>query len=224
MPEPSPRPARRSPYALRLIRARWRLFTGAAVAVLCVVVLPADWRLATRLLGGWDLGIAIFLLLTWRLFATAGVDDIRRHARSEDEGRIVIPLLTAAAALASLGAIVSELGTPAARGPWSLTMLMLTTVLSWTLIHTIFAVHYAHEFYDAKGGSGLAFPATKDPDYWDFVYFSLVIGMTAQVSDVEITSPSIRRTVAAHGVVSFFFNAALLALAVNIAANAMANP
>ncbi|PYO52743.1 MAG: DUF1345 domain-containing protein, partial [Candidatus Rokuibacteriota bacterium] len=80
----------------------------------------------------------------------------------------------------------------------------------------------AHEFYDESAGRGMAFPGgDKEPDYWDFVYFSFVIGMTSQVSDVGVTSKQIRRTVAAHGVVSFVFNAALLALTVNIAASAI---
>jgi uncharacterized membrane protein len=95
-------------------------------------------------------------------------------------------------------------------------------LLSWALIHTIFALHYAHEFYDEIAGGGLAFPGDdKEPDYWDFVYFSFVIGMTSQVSDVGITSKQIRRTAAAHGVVAFFFNAALLALTINLAASAI---
>jgi len=86
----------------------------------------------------------------------------------------------------------------------------------------MFALHYAHEFYDESDGRGLTFPGREDePDYWDFVYFALVVGMTSQVSDVGVTSKVIRRTVAAHGVVSFFFNVALLALTVNIAASAI---
>jgi uncharacterized membrane protein len=92
----------------------------------------------------------------------------------------------------------------------------------------IYAVHYAHLFYDPaerKGAGkvlgGLEFPDTKEPDYWDFVYFSFVVGMTSQVSDVAVTSKAIRQTVAAHGIVSFVFNVALLALTVNIAASAI---
>src|SRR5262249_43962893 len=99
----------------------------------------------------------------------------------------------------------------------------LTIMLSWAFTHTIFAVHYAHEYYDenAGKGGGLTFPGTEEPDYWDFVYFSFVIGMTSQVSDVCISSPRIRRTVTAHGIVSFVFNVALLARRVNIAASAI---
>jgi len=130
-----------------------------------------------------------------------------------------------AAALASLGAIFAELGTSTpgeSRPPSHLVLATLTILLSWAFIHTIFALHYAHEFYDEAAGQGMTFPGgDPNPDYWDFVYFSFVIGMTSQVSDVAITSKVIRRTVAAHGVVSFLFNAALLALTVNIAAGAI---
>jgi uncharacterized membrane protein len=100
---------------------------------------------------------------------------------------------------------------------------MLTIALSWAFTHTIFALHYAHEFYSENDGppGGLQFPGSEDPDYWDFVYFSFVIGMTSQVSDVAIRSKPIRRIVAAHGVISFVFNVALLSLTVNIAAGAI---
>jgi uncharacterized membrane protein len=123
-----------------------------------------------------------------------------------------------------VGAIFAELGSPGVRNrPTHFTLVMVTIVLSWAFIHTMFALHYAYEFYDdAPGGGGMAFPGgEKEPDYWDFVYFSFVIGMTAQVSDVGITSKQIRRTVTAHGIVSFLFNAALLALSVNLAAGAI---
>jgi uncharacterized membrane protein len=160
------------------------------------------------------------------MMARADVQQIRRRAADQDEGAIVILTLTVAAALASLLAIVALLGTSAAgpspRRSGELILATITIVLSWALIHTIFALHYAHEFYDASGIGGMAFPGgEKEPDYWDFAYFSLVVGMTSQVSDVGVTSKVIRRTVAAHGVVSFFFNAALLALTVNIAASAI---
>jgi uncharacterized membrane protein len=94
-------------------------------------------------------------------------------------------------------------------------------LLSWTLIHAIFAFHYARVYYSTPGplGAGLEFPADDRPDYWDFVYFSFVIGMTFQVSDVQVTSKVLRRFVVAHGFVSFFFNVAILALTVNLSAN-----
>jgi uncharacterized membrane protein len=91
-------------------------------------------------------------------------------------------------------------------------------------VHTTFALHYAHEFYRGAKPGGLQFPSgdrQENADYWDFVYFSFVIGMTAQVSDVGITDRIIRRTVTAHGIISFVFNTALVALMVNIAASAI---
>lgn len=108
----------------------------------------------------------------------------------------------------------------AARQPDQLILVILTIFLSWAFTHKIFAAHYAHDFYsDGDNEGGLVFPGGEEPDYWDFVYFAFVIGMTSQLSDVAIASRSIRRAAAVHGIVSFVFNAALLALTVNIAAS-----
>jgi uncharacterized membrane protein len=198
------------------------------VGVAAIVVLAAlsNWRPVMRGLVGWDIGIGLYVILAFEMMARSNVHEIRRRAATQDEGAIVILVLTVATALASLLAIVALLGTStpgeARQRSTELILATITIVLSWAFIHTMFALHYAHEFYDQSGAPGLAFPGGEDkPDYWDFVYFSLVIGMTAQVSDVGITTKEIRRTVAAHGVVSFFFNAALLALTVNIAASAI---
>src|SRR6266850_982934 len=193
---------RRSPTLVRIGRARPRLFTcgliGAVVTALVAFV--TAWRPSTRMLTGWDVGVALYLALVFRMMMHAKIHAIRQRAAEQDEGRSIILVLTMAAALASLA----------------------TILLSWALIHTTFALHYAHEFYDETDSGGLAFPGDdREPDYWDFVYFSFVIGMTSQVSDVTISSKQIRRTVTAHGVVSFVFNAALLALTVNLAASAL---
>jgi uncharacterized membrane protein len=211
--------------ALRIVRGRPRLFVAAALGLAAVAVLPANWRLATRALVGWDIGAGIYLALAFRLMMDSDVNRIRRRAALQDEGRIVVLVLVVAAALASLGAILAELAGAqgASRQPVHLTLAAITILLSWGFTHTIFALHYAHEYYDenAHKGGGLKFPGDAPPDYWDFVYFSFVIGMTSQVSDVAVTSSAIRRTVAGHGVASFIFNATLLALMVNIAASAL---
>jgi len=214
------------PRLLRIVHARPRLFISGAVAVVVMAVLAvaAPWRLPTRLLVGWDIGIALYLVLAFHMMVTSTIDRIRRRAAEQDEGQAVILILTVAAAMASLAAIFALLSTSARseRPVLPVVLATVTILLSWALIHTIFALHYAHEFYDETAGGGLAFPGDeKEPDYWDFVYFSFVIGMTSQVSDVGITSRQIRRTAAAHGVISFFFNAALLALTINLAASAI---
>lgn len=211
---------------LRAVRSRPRLFSSGAVGIVVVAVAAlTNWRLATRLLVGWDVAVALYLALTFHLIARADVHRIRRRAAQQDEGRFAILILTVASALASLGAIFAELGASArgagAHHPFPLVLATVTIVLSWAFIHVMFALHYAHEFYEGTRG-GMDFPGgDREPDYWDFVYFSFVIGMTSQVSDVTVNSKQIRRTVAAHGVVSFMFNAALLALTVNIAASAI---
>ena len=208
--------------ALRIVRARPRLFLAAGLGLAAMTVLPADWRVATRSLTAWDIALGLYLVLAFRLMAKSDVTRIRRRAALQDEGRITILVLVAASALASLGAILAELSGAqgASRQPSHLALAAVTILLSWAFTHTIFAVHYAHEYYDenAGKGGGLKFPGDAPPDYWDFMYFSFVVGMTSQVSDVAVTSTPIRRTVAAHGVVSFIFNVTLLALTVNIAA------
>ena len=216
--------ARRLPRIVRIVRARPRLFLCAALALFIIMLLPGDWRWSTRFLVGWDIGAAVYLAFSFAAMADCDTAHIRRRSALMDEGRIAILVFTASAALATLAAIIIELGDKGAtHDPWHLALAGVTLALSWASTHTIFALHYAHEFYAENRyvDGGLAFPGKDKPDYWDFMYFSLVIGMTSQVSDVAVTAKAIRRTVMAHGVVSFFFNATLVALVVNIAASAL---
>jgi uncharacterized membrane protein len=214
------------PMPLGFISVRWRLFLSACVGLLTIMLVPGDLRYVTRMLIGWDIGVGLYILLCAWMFSHCGSSHIRRQSSLQDVGRFAIPVFTVGAALASLAAILIELRTAtgsATREPLTLALAFLTILFSWTFIHTIFTIHYAHEFYSERHGQGggLKFPGGQKPNYWDFVYFSFVIGMTAQVSDVMVSSSKIRQTVAAHGFVSFVFNVALLALTVNIAASAM---
>ena len=211
---------------LRIARGHPRLLLSIAVGLIVIPALPGEWRVATRLLVGWDVGVGLYLLAAYEMIWHSDLAKMHRRAALYDEGAAVLLALTVGAALASLGAILAELSVSHAgsgRSPSQLALATATIALSWAFIHTIFALHYAHECYGERAGaaSGLTFPGGEEPDYWDFVYFSLVIGMTSQVSDVAVTSKRIRRTVMAHGAVSFLFNAALLALSVNIAASAI---
>jgi uncharacterized membrane protein len=208
------------PRPLRFLRARIRLMASLAVGIAVLLLLPPDWRWSRRFLIAWDVTVALYLaaaaVTVWR----TGTASIRRHAIEQDDGRFVILIGTAVAALASLAAILSEIGASDKTAP-HLVLAVVTIVLSWLFVHTSFALHYAHDYYYKAKAEGLDFPGDDKPDYWDFIYFSFVIGMTFQVSDVQITSRSIRRTATAHGVVSFIFNTALVALMVNIAASAI---
>jgi uncharacterized membrane protein len=206
---------------MRFFRSRMRLWVSIAAGIITLLALPADWRLPSRVLIAWDVIAALYLILAYTMVWKTKPSIIRRHALIQDDGRFVILIFTAAAALASLGAIMAEFGA-AGRTPLQIAFAITTVVLSWVMVHTIFALHYAHEYYrKQEAGSGLSFPGDDKPDYWDFAYFAFVIGMTAQTSDVAITDRTIRRTAVAHGIVSFIFNTALLALMVNIAASAI---
>ena len=214
---------RNLPMPVRVVYGRPRTFIAMALGVIVFFLLPDTQRLATRLIIGWDFFAALYLVLAYITMLRCDVGHIRRSAALQDDGRFLILLVTAFGALASLGAIVFDLG--ASKGNKAgLILATVTIALSWVLVHTVFALHYAHDFYRGKKPGGLQFPsgdAHAEADYWDFVYFSFVIGMTAQVSDVGITGKVIRRTATVHGIISFVFNTALLALMVNIAASAI---
>ena len=208
--------------------SRPRLFSSAAIGLACAAVLylATTWRPPTRLLVAWDVGVAMYLALVFVMMIRSSVRDIRVRASQEDAGQLTILVLTVAAGVASLGAILVHLTrTSGPRSAAQIGLVVATILLSWAFIHVMFALHYAHEFYGEDEGpaGGLAFPNRDDaPDYWDFVYVAFTIGMTAEVSDVSITSKEIRRTVMAHGIVSFLFNVALLALTINLASGILA--
>jgi uncharacterized membrane protein len=208
---------------VRLIYGRPRTFFAIAVGILAYALLPPSLRQVTRALLGWDICIAVYLLLVFIMVVRSGLAHIKRNAALQDDGRFVILMVAALGAFASIAAIVLELGA-SHHSASAMALATVTIALSWAAVHTIFALHYAHEFYRGAKPGGLQFPSGdthENADYWDFVYFSFVIGMTAQVSDVGITDKTIRRTATAHGIVSFIYNTALVALMVNIAASAI---
>jgi uncharacterized membrane protein len=214
---------RKLPKPVRVVYARPRTFISIAIGIVAFFVLPGSLRLVTRLLISWDIFVALYLVLAYAMMFRSGLAHIRRNAALQDDGRFLILLVTAVGAFASIAAIVFELGGSQRNAP-QLALATVTILLSWAVIHTTFALHYAHDYYRGATPGGLQFPSGDQhdhADYWDFVYFSFVIGMTAQVSDVGITDKTVRRTTTAHGIISFFFNTALLALMVNIAASAI---
>jgi uncharacterized membrane protein len=215
------------PLPIRFVRLHAKLVIGALVGLIVVAMAPFTlWT--TRMLAGWDIGVALYLALIQITMARCDIDRIRLRAAEQDESAFAILLLTMLATFASLVAIVFALGgskqAPHENAAVLILLTIATIVLSWFFVHTIFALHYAHEYYgERRDGAigGLNFPDDQKPDYWDFFYFSLVIGMTSQVSDVAITSKTIRRVATMHGVLSFFFNVTVLALTVNTMSNAI---
>ena len=210
----------------RFLQARWRFVFAVAVGTVLGLLLPDGYYLTSRFLIGFDAGVALYLLLVIVMITRSDPDRVRRESPLQDDGRIAIPILTVAAGMMSLGAIVLWLRTEShseAIQPGLLALLFATTLLSWLFIHTMFALHYAHEYYaEHRGaGGGMRFPGGGEPGYSDFVYFAFVIGTSTAVSDVAVTSRIIRQTVTAHGLVAFVFNVTMIALTVSIAGDAI---
>jgi uncharacterized membrane protein len=207
----------------RFWRLHIRLFVSASFGLaVTLILLATSWRRPTCILVGWDGGVALYLTLIFWIMARSSIERIRQRACVEDEGAMVLLMLTTASAVASLAAVMSELGH--APSAYQVALGAVTILLSWTFMHVIFALHYAHEYYGEGGDArigGLEFPGNEEPDYWDFLYYSLVVAMTAQVSDVQISSKTLRRLTAVHGVIAFFFNVIVLALTVNIVSTMM---
>ncbi len=209
------------------VTGRPRLFFGAAVGVLAAIVFPHAWSPLTRAILAWDLGCVVFLVLVANLFTRER--DMARDAAAQEEGEWTIFFLTVAGTIASFAAILGEFTVskdlPASTRDLHTGLVALTLLVSWLMTHTIFALRYAHEYYGvsarstAKIDGGLEFPGDQEPDYWDFFYFALVLGMTFQVSDVQITSRKLRRLATMHGMLGFLFNTVILALSVNIGAS-----
>jgi uncharacterized membrane protein len=216
---------RKLPKPVRVVYARPRTFVAIALGVVAFFLLPPSTRLVTRLLIGWDTFATLYLGLVYFMMLCSEHRRIKRDAVLQDDGRFLILLVTALGAFASIAAIVLELGGTHHAVP-QLATATATIALSWAVVHTAFALHYAHDYYRSAKPGGLQFPSGEKQDhadYWDFVYFSFVIGMTAQVSDVGITDKTIRRTATVHGIISFVYNTALVALMVNIAASAISS-
>lgn len=207
----------------RPLRLHAVLLFALGTAVLVGLATPGDWRWPTRVATGWDVGVAVFLgLSVLRLIRARAPDDIRRRAAALDQAGAAVLPLAVLAAVASVVIVVGEAATAARAEAASNAALTLTTVaLSWAFIHLIFAQHYAHEFYtprpDVGDTGGLLFPGEDAPDYWDFVHFSLIIGVACQTADVQIASRALRRLSTLHSALAFVFNTVILALAVNSA-------
>jgi uncharacterized membrane protein len=208
---------------LHSLRLRSRLYGSLFAGAALFVVLPAPWRLSTRLLMAWDFGVTLYLGLAAWMMTRANIQAMKERADQEDDGAAAILALTVGAALASLAAIGAELhGIRRAAEEGEVLRLSLagfTILCSWFFLHVVFAIHYAHEFYaDAGSRPALVFPNESNPDYIDFLYFSFTVGAAAQTSDVSVDSRRMRRIVLTHTVLSFLFNTTVLALAVNVGA------
>ena len=210
---------------VKTVQAQPRLVIAVLLGGLLWFFLPDSWRHGTRLLSAWDFATGLYLLMALGMMARSDIDQIRYRAALQDEGEIVILALTTLTALVSLAGIMAVLSAAKAlhgHREWQhIGLAGMTVLLSWTFLHTMFAVRYAHEYYagsEDEPAQGLEFPGHEPPDYWDFMYYSFVIGTACATADVNITSKNMRRLTTLHCIVAFFFNTTILALTVNIGA------
>src|SRR5436190_9303129 len=206
--------------------AQHRIILGSAAGAVVFFFLRHS-PLSTDIIAAWDTFAFCVLVAAWLTILITPQRMLRARAQEEDFGRTVIFVFVVVAACASLFA-VGFLVSVGSGQAGHLVLGLATVVLSWSLIQTVFGLHYAHAFYgdsdDAgvqKHAGGLIFPGDRPPDYFDFAYFSFVVGMTCQVSDVQITSRSMRRLTLAQSILSFGFNTIVLALVLNIAVSGL---
>jgi uncharacterized membrane protein len=203
-----------------------RLFIAVAVAGVAWLVLPAGMAGRTRFITAWDIGVLGFLLLALHLFLTHDPKQMPALAEAQEDGQWTIFWISFFVSVVSFFALTTEFADIKEMTGQQRTIrigfVAATLLFSWLLTHVVFALRYAHEWYDSDDDSdlrrGLAFPGDDQPDYMDFLYFSLVLGMTFQVSDVQIESHRLRRLAVLHGLISFLYNTVILALTVNLAA------
>lgn len=202
------------------------LAAGLLVGVACVLLAPG-FSPSSSAVAGWDSFCALYVGLTLSVIAREGPAEIRARAAQQDEGQAVILALVLAACAVSLAVVGFELSQAqhdhGLEKAVRVAAAVVTLAGSWLVMQMVFALHYAHEFYarDPKTGKdagGLKFPSGEAPDYWDFLHFSIVIGVASQTADIAFTGKALRRLGTAHSLIAFVFNTLILALSINLAA------
>ncbi|MDB4904754.1 MAG: hypothetical protein JWQ63_4035 [Mucilaginibacter sp.] len=207
--------------------AHYRLIISLIITIILFFFIHNSYSAPVLILVTWISFALMVIILDWIIILSSHPREVRKIAKIQDSSRTIIFLFVLAASITSLGAIVFLLKSTkghSGRGVNEHILLAISAVaVSWWLVHTIFTLLYAHLYYDTdtdagetKTIGGLMFPGNEEPDYLDFVYFSFVIGMTFQVSDIEISSRYIRRFAILHALMSFAFNTAILALSINV--------
>lgn len=214
------------------LAVRPHLMIGLAFGLVAVLLLwfvpnPLGWT--TRAILAWDIAVGAFMVVMFEGMRDCSVANMQARAEAQDEGAGMIlglAILAATASLATIGIELSQAkGAHGLVGASRISLAFATVVLSWTFVQTIFALHYAHEYYSpleeepASIRGGLGFPGDAQPDYWDFMHFALVVGVAGQTADITFTSKAQRRIGTVHSVLSFAFNTIVLALSINLTAS-----
>ena len=208
----------------RVVRSRPRLAATIAAGLIAGFSLPQHWTLISRAMTAWNVTTWSYLALMAWLMTRAEHQRVREIARREDENAVAVVFIVSLAAVLSIAAIVLELGNirdlPAQERGLRYAFTAATLLGSWLMVGVIFTLHYAHMYYTAPDDRRpLQFPAQEqNPDYWDFLYFSFTIAVAVQSSDVSVQARPMRKAVLAQSLLSYFFNAAVIGLSINIAA------
>jgi uncharacterized membrane protein len=212
---------------VRQALARPRLLLCGVLGIAVGTLLPQMWvdDAVTRGLIGWNAGAILYLCLAGWMMNTSTDADVQRRALKQDDGRIAILTVVVIASVASLFAIVAELGLAKdLKGSLKIAHIgiaIATIVTSWAFTQVMFALHYAHDYFvnlASDRPAGIDFPGTKDPDYFDFLYCATIIGTSGQTADVSFTDKPMRRIALVQSALAFAFNTTLIALMINIAA------
>lgn len=209
---------------VRSLALRPRVYVAVLSGLLSLAILPQEFSRSLKGVIAGDIAFAVYFVLSLRLMSAFSHEIVRRRAARQDEGRLVIlciVLLAIGASLVAIGGLLAEAKTVTGQAKLLHVLLAVVTVmLSWLVTQVVFTFHYAHEYYrpeeSGEHSGGLEFPNDDCPDYWDFFYYATSIGATSQTSDVSIQTKELRRLTTLHAIVSFFFNTAVLALAINI--------
>ena len=203
----------------RLRHPLFALFIGTGSIATTILLFRTPAPLAAVL--GFDIAAFGFLLACAVRLGRASPPELRSSAARNDGGRLLLLATSASIASAMLIVVGIEMRDPIGLFPGEFALIGATLLLAWAFANTVFAIHYAHVYYDDEKGAdrkGLEFPGNADPDFWDFIYFAFVLGMTFQVSDVEICKSHLRRIATFHAIVAFLFNIGIVALTVNLVA------
>jgi len=219
----------KAPHWFYRIRAIYKLLICLSIATASyILLLPVRMEAFTRTMIGWDIFSLCEIVVSLAIFSAVCPQQLRVLASREDASRPVVFAIVISAIVGSLGGVLLLLKNQTA---WLLSEGLETAIyiagvtFSWILLHILFTSRYAHLYYGdhatKKGemAKGLDIPGNEAPDYMDFAYFAFVIGMTFQVSDIQISSRQIRRVVLAHGILSFLFNTVIVALTINVVVN-----
>jgi len=211
----------------KVIAKHWKFWTAVATGLTVYSALPLAWSNMTRKLTAWNASVILLLALTFALLPRQSSKQLQEQYKEDDPSGPVIVAVVVVAAILSIAAIVVFLGTlkqvPPPQRAAHILLAASTIVVSWLLVPTIYALHYADLFYSAPPDKRpLSFPGTSQPAFWDFAYFSFTIAAACQTADVSTSAVKVRKNVIAHSIISVFFNVSILGFAVNITAGLLA--